>query len=210
MAVSLLTPPDQQASSPPSPAEVDSGVIKQARRRQRRRRLAAVSTIAAAAGVLAILNFGGATQTRHLRGSQPLAGPGMVEPATTAFLHSPSMGVACGIPNSIACDRLGLSVWLPRRATVTATIAGGPPIRLDDPHWSYFVRYHGRAIYVYAGFLQPAGLPTRFHITPKPNTQTWTGSTSNAPSPLVRFRIDYGLADTVFTQTHVTLRPGWG
>jgi hypothetical protein len=101
-------------------------------------------------------------------------------------------------PSSIACDRLGLAVWLPRRATVTATIAGSPPIRLDDPHWTYFVRYHGRGIYVYAGFLQPAGLTTRFHIIPKPNTQTWDGSSSNAPSPLVYFRIDYGLGDIVF------------
>ena len=72
------------------------------------------------------------------------------------------------------------------------------------------MRYHGQAIYVYAGFLQPAGLTTRFHITPKPKTQTWAGSATNAPSPLVHFRIDYGLADAVFTQTHVSLRPGWG
>ncbi len=120
------------------------------------------------------------------------------------------MGVACGVPNSIACDRLGLSVSLPRRATVTATIAGAPPITLDDPQWTYSVRYHGRAIHVYAGFLHPAGLTSRFHIISEHNTQTWDGSTSNAPSPLVHFRIDYGLGDIVFTQAHVLLRPGWG
>ncbi len=120
------------------------------------------------------------------------------------------MGVACGVPSSIACDRLGLAVWLPRRAIVTATIAGAPPVRLDDPHWSYFVRSHGRAIHVYAGFLAPAGLTTRFHIIPEPNTQTWDGSSSNAPSPLVHFKIDYGLGDIIYTHAHVTLRPGWG
>ena len=117
--------------------------------------------------------------TAQPSGAQPFSGPGIVEPAATAFLQPPSMGVACGIPNSIACDRLGLAVWLTRRATVTATIADGPPIRLDDPHWSYFVRYHGQAIHVYAGFLQPAGLTTRFHIIPKPKTQTWM-----APPPM--------------------------
>ncbi|MGZ6639941.1 MAG: hypothetical protein ACXVII_44930 [Solirubrobacteraceae bacterium] len=206
----VLIPPDQQASSTPSPAEVELGVIKQARRRQRRRRLAAVSGMVAAAGVLAILNSGGGAPTGQPSGSQPFAGPGLVEPSAAAFLQPPSMGVACGVPSSIACDRLGLAVWLPRRATVTATIAGGPPIRLDAPHWTYFVRYHGRAVYVYAGFLQPAGLTTRFHIIPKPNMQTWDGSSSNAPSPLVYFRIDYGLGDIVFTQAHVLLRPGWG
>ncbi len=187
-------------------------MIEDARARQRRHRRIGLALLAAAAvaGVLAILSSGGDTPTAQPSGAQPFSGPGIVEPAATAFLQPPSMGVACGIPNSIACDRLGLAVWLTRRATVTATIADGPPIRLDDPHWSYFVRYHGQAIHVYAGFLQPAGLTTRFHIIPKPKTQTWDGSTTNAPSPLVHFRIDYGLGDVVFTQTHVLLRPGWG
>ena len=170
----------------------------------------AVLAAAAIAGLLAILSSGGGTPTAQPSGALPLSGLGTVEPAATAFLQPPSMGIACRIPNSIACDRVGLAVWLTRRATVTATIADGPRIRLNDPHWSYFVRYHSRPIYVYARFLQPAGLTTRFHIIPKPNTQTWDGSTSNTPSPLVHFRIDYGLGDIVLTQTHVMLRPGWG
>jgi hypothetical protein len=120
------------------------------------------------------------------------------------------MGVACGIPNSIVCDRLGLSVWLSRPAIVTATIGAAPPIRLDAPHWTYFVRYHGQDFYVYAGFLQPAGLSSRFHVTPEPYKQTWDRWGSSPPSPLVRFRIDYGLGDVVLTQAHVLLRPGWG
>jgi hypothetical protein len=176
----------------------------------RRRIGVALFAAAAVAGVLAILSSSGGTPTARPSGALPFSGPGIVEPAAAAFLQSPSMGVACPIPNSIACDRLGLAVWLTRRATVTATIADGPRIRLDDPHWSYFVRDHGRAIYVYTGFLQPAGFTTRFHIIPKADTQTWDGSTSHAPSPLVHFRIDYGLDDIVFTQTHVLLRPGWG
>ncbi len=204
----------QTPRAPPSTPdpEIEAGVIEDARARQRRHRRIGLALLAAAAvaGVLAILSSGGGTPTAQPSGAQPFSGPGIVEPAATAFLQPPSMGVACGIPNSIACDRLGLAVWLTRRATVTATIADGPPIRLDDPHWSYFVRYHGQAIHVYAGFLQPAGLTTRFHIIPKPKTQTWDGSTTNAPSPLVHFRIDYGLGDVVFTQTHVLLRPGWG
>lgn len=211
MAVLVLTPPEQHASpTPTSPAGLELGVIKQARRRQRRRRLAAISGLLAAAAVLAILNSGGSTPTGQPSGSQPFAGPGAVEPSAAVFLQPPSMGVACGLPSSIACDRLGLSVSLPRRATVTATIAGAPPITLDDPNWTYSVRYHGRAIHMYAGFLQPAGLTTRFHIIPQHNTQTWDGSSSNAPSPLVHFRIDYGLGDIVYTQAHVLLRPGWG
>lgn len=209
MAMSVLAPPEPQPSSTRSPAELELGVIKQARHRQRRRRLTVLSGILAAAA-LAILNSGGGAPTEQPSGSQPFAGVGLVEPSAAAFLQAPSMGVACGVPSSIACDRLGLAVSLARRATVTATIAGSPPITLDAPRWTYFVRYHGRAIYVYAGFLQPAGLTTRFHIIPKRNTQAWNGSSSAAPSPLVKFRIDYGLGDIVFTQAHVLLRPGWG
>jgi hypothetical protein len=204
----------QTPSAPrlPPDLETNAGVIEDARARQRRHRRVGIALLAAAAvaGVLAILSSGGGTPTAQPSGALPFSGPGIVEPAAAAFLQPPSMGVACGIPSSIACDRLGLEVWLTRRATVTATIAGGPRIRLDDPRWSYFVRYHNRAIHVYAGFLQPAGLTTRFHIVPEPNTQTWDGATSNAPSPLVHFRIDYGLGDIVFTQAHVLLRPGWG
>jgi hypothetical protein len=210
MAGSVLTAPDQQASSTPPLAELELGVIKRARRRQRRRRLGVAVGLLIAAGVLAILGSSGGTRAPQRPASQPFGGFGVVEPSAAVFLQPPSMGVACGVPDSIACDRVGLAVLLPRRATVIAVIADGPPIRLDSPHWSYFVRDHGRGIYAYAGFLQPAGLTTRFHIRPKPNTQTWDGSSSNAPSPLVHFRIDYGLGDTVFTQARVLLRPGWG
>ena len=117
------------------------------------------------------------------------------------------MGVACHVPNWIACDRVGLTVWLARRATVTATIAGAH-VRLNDRHWSYVVHDHDRTQYVYTGFLQPAGLTARLHIKPNPDTLKWFGS--NAPSPVVHFRIDYGPRNTVFAQRHVLLRPGWG
>jgi hypothetical protein len=117
------------------------------------------------------------------------------------------MGVACHIPNSIACDRVGLAVWLQRPATVSATIAGAP-LKLNDPTWSYVARSGRRAVYVYAGFLQPAGLTTRLHVTPEANTPTWLGS--NAPSPTVWFRLDFGRGKVVITHENVFLSAGWG
>jgi hypothetical protein len=118
------------------------------------------------------------------------------------------MGVACHIPNSITCDRVGLAVWLRRPARVTATIAGAP-LKLDAPHWSYSVRDGNQMLYVYAGFLQPARLTTRLHTVPESkSTNSWFGA--NAPSPLVRFRIDYGHGDIAITQQHVWLSAGWG
>ncbi len=116
------------------------------------------------------------------------------------------MGVSCHTPNSIACDRIGLTVWLARPANVTATIAGAP-LSLNDPTWSYVAYQSGIPLYVYAGFLHPAGLMTRLRVVPIGGT-TWLGG--NAPSPLVRFRVDYGRGDVVISQEHVSLHAGWG
>jgi hypothetical protein len=118
------------------------------------------------------------------------------------------MGVACHIPNSITCDRIGLAVWLRRPATVTATIAGAR-LTLNDPTWSYVAHSRRSTLYVYAGFLQPAGLTTRLGLLPDGlSLNSWYGG--NAPSPLVRFRIDYGQGTIVATQERVYLSAGWG
>jgi hypothetical protein len=118
------------------------------------------------------------------------------------------MGVACHVPNVITCDRVGLSVWLRRRAvSVSATIAGAP-LKLNDPHWSYVARSGRQTIYIYAGFLQPAGLVSRLHVIPPNHAPVWLGG--NAPSPLVRFQIKYANGQVVRTQEHVYLSAGWG
>jgi hypothetical protein len=116
------------------------------------------------------------------------------------------MGVSCHVPNSIACDRVGLSVWLARPASVTATIAG-LGLRLNDPTWSHVARQAGRPLYVYAGFLRPAGITRRLHVIGT-RRNGWLGE--DAPSPLVRFRIDYGHGDVVAAQERVLLHAGWG
>jgi hypothetical protein len=118
------------------------------------------------------------------------------------------MGVACDVPNSIACDRVGLAVWLRRPAfAVGATIAGAP-LKLNDPHWTWTERDGRQTLFVYAGFLQPAGLISRLHVVPEPRTPTWMGS--NAPTPTVQFRIDYGHGKIVLTEEKVWLSAGWG
>ena len=116
------------------------------------------------------------------------------------------MGVSCHKPNSIACDRIGLTVWLARPATVTARISAAP-LRLNDPTWSYVAYQGGIPLYVYAGFFHLAGLVTRLHVVPV-GAATWLGA--NPPSPLVRFRVDYGRGDVVISREHVSLHAGWG
>lgn len=125
---------------------------------------------------------------------------------SAVFSQDPYMGVACHVPNSVACDRVGLAVWLRRPAiAVSATIAGAP-LKLNDPQWSSPIRDGRRTMF--AGFLQPAGLTTRLHVIPESKTPVWLGN--NAPTPLVRFRIDYGHGQIVATQANVWLSAGWG
>jgi hypothetical protein len=176
---------------------------------RRRRRLAVVAA-ALVAGLIAVTigSSGGEQSTRTTASpSQPGVGVASITSRAPVFAQDPYMGVACDIPSSIACDRVGLAVWLRRPAIVTATIAGAP-LKLNDRAWSWVAHDSRGVLYVYSGFLQPAGLTTRLRVIPEANTSTWIGS--NAPSPLVRFWIDYGPGDNVVTQQHVSLMAGWG
>ncbi len=205
----LLIPTDHEMLDRPGP-DVELGVIKAARRRQRRRRVAAMTAaLAVALGALIIgSDHGGRNQPQRGLRSASEPAPAKSESPDAVFVKDPYMGVACHIPNSIICDRVGLSVRLRRPAIVTATIAGAPLI-LNDPTWSYVAHSRRRTLYVYAGFLQAAGLTTRLGVLPDGlSTNSWYGS--NAPSPLVRFRVDYGHGNIVATQEHVYLSTGWG
>jgi hypothetical protein len=90
-------------------------------------------------------------------------------PRRLPLTRAPYLGVACPTANSIACDRVGLGVWLRGRATrLTATIDGRTfalrPPRTRDGFWN--------------GFLKPAGLVTpgrALHVTPDRGRYYWEG-----------------------------------
>jgi hypothetical protein len=74
------------------------------------------------------------------------------------------MGVSCPVANSIACDRVGLAVWLKRPAvTVTATIAGARLPLHTGGDLADNLGGRGRA---FDGYLQPAGIVSRLHVQP--------------------------------------------
>src|SRR5438270_737090 len=56
--------------------------------------------------------------------------------ADRVFSKDPYMGVACHVANSIACDRVGLAVWLRRPAIAVSASIAGAILKLDDPQWS--------------------------------------------------------------------------
>ena len=118
-----------------------------------------------------------------------------VEPANRvlpALISQPYMGVACPKPNSIACDRIGLELWLERPATrVEATIAGRR-MRLRSPG-TLNPRSGSRARW--RGYLQPAGLksvPLRVVFAPVRITARYRDGTSASRTLQIR------------------LHPGWG
>jgi hypothetical protein len=198
------------AARPDSPAAgsrlraLAGGVIDAARRRQRlRHRRAAVGLVALTA--VALIAYAITDAAGRPGSSTSTADHAAIVPATAVLAKAPYMGVACPVANSIACDRVGLAIWLRHPATtVTATIAGRPLI-LDGPSPD------GRGPptrTAFAGFLQPAGIVTRLHVTPDDGPDGWLGSRS--PAPLVRLRIRYASGRTLTTQLHADLAAGWG
>ena len=199
------------ATSPaPAVPAIDAGVIEEARARQRRHRGAAavaVTMVALLAVVLYFASHGGRSGAGSSGSRSPAPSAQITtEAAAVVFARDPDMGVACGIPNWIGCDRVWLAVWLRRPAVaVSATIAGSP-LKLNHPVWSGSLR-NGRRM-MFAGFLQPAGIIFRLHVRPDAGIQSWLGS--NQPTPTIWFRIDYGSGQIVITHEDVGLRAGWG
>jgi hypothetical protein len=191
-----------------SPSGPDAGVIKEARRHQRRRRAALAVVIAASVlAVVVALGAGGSGSRSPGSGVPRAFGSARIVTSSQVIAESPYMGVSCPIANSLACDRIGLAVWVSRPAIVTATVAG-LALSLDDPTWSIVDQTGSRAVYRYAGFLQPAELTTRMHVIPDSRPSMWFGR--HTTSPTVWFRIDFGHGDVVITHEDVPLEAGWG
>jgi RNA polymerase sigma-70 factor (ECF subfamily) len=106
------------------------------------------------------------------------------------------MGVACRVPNSIECDRVGLAVYLPKRhpAERLAASINGRPLQMRVP-----IGIATYGIY-FEGFLHPAGLKGGpLKVTPdRPVLAT------------VRITAFYRDGAPRSTIRHVSLAPGWG
>ena len=189
--------------------------------RRRRHRAIGVATLASAAtvGIVAgLANAGSGSLSSSSSGLVITVAP------STVLSKAPYMGVSCPVANSIACDRVGLAVWLKRPAvSVTATIAGAH-LALSD-HGD--TRYQGdQPRTAFDGFLQPANIVSRFHVRPvKGNLvytthghvrvavrpRMWFGDAGDYPAPVpVRLTIHEPGGRTVVTRADVGLATGWG
>src|SRR3954464_4142111 len=109
----------------PRPRAVLKALIEEARRRARKRRLiyagAATTLLLTSAVVLALPGDSGRISDH----AQP--SPATSAPAHLALQRAPYIGVSCRTPNSIACDRVGLAIWLRRPgARLPPTINSAP------------------------------------------------------------------------------------
>jgi hypothetical protein len=188
------------------------------RRRRRALGIAGLAALLVAALVIALSSHGSGSTSG---GSAPPPSANVVR-SSTVLSRSPYLGVSCRVPNSIACDRVGLAVWLKHpAASVTARI-NGAALPLDS--------YGAAAVDArvprrqFTGFLQPAGIVSRFHVRPvngnvvtpshgqtqvRVSHQMWFGE-SNARSPLIQLTIHTSTGKTLTTHLRVGLAAGWG
>jgi hypothetical protein len=117
------------------------------------------------------------------------------------------MGVSCRIPNSFACDRIGLAVWLREPAVRVSAAIADRRFELDDPSWSGRPADGRRRMF--AGFLQPAGLlDGPLKVTADDGPDRWIGRTPVSAD--VRLWITYDDHRTAVTTVDIGLAAGWG
>jgi hypothetical protein len=104
------------------------------------------------------------------------------------------MGVACKRAGTIGCDKVGLAVWLPKRAPVLVAWIAGRRLRLHRAGVAA-----GRP-FAYHGFLRHAGLRSG-PLAVRPGRRV---------RPLVRITATYPNGSSASITVRVGLSPGWG
>ena len=128
-------------------------------------------------------------------------------PSREVLLRDPYMGVSCRTPNSFACDRVRLAVWLREPAVKVDAAIAGQGLQLDDPNWSGRAKEGQRRMF--AGFLQPAGLiDGPLQVTADDGPDRWIGRKPVYATVDLRIVRADGAEST--TTVKVGLSAGWG
>lgn len=181
-------------------------LFPEARARQRRRRRLLASGLALAI-VLALA-------VQWALSPAPVPQPGIAAPPGTpvlapaaVFAQDPYMGVHCPQPNSIACDQVGLAIWLKRPAVAVTASVDGRMLSMNRSG-DRLVGLGGGPRTEFDGYLQPAGIRSSFGVHPEPGTNVWGGDPT--PYATVWLLIDYGAGRQALTHDQVPLEAGWG
>ena len=177
------------------------GLFAEAWARRRRRRAALVAAAAAVVVLFAARD--------EPRAPVPQPAPAPVPALTLA--QPPGMGVACpAAPNSIACDRIGIAVWLPGRrlpSRLVATVGGRSTILRDRTVGC--ARGRARCDRFFTGYLQHAGLlDGALRVTPDRGRYHWYGR--RPITGTLALRATYPDGRVAATTRRVELSPGWG
>lgn len=113
-----------------------------------------------------------------------------------ALTAAASLGVACPVPSSVACDRVGVAVFVRERVPSVRAVVAGREVVLRRAAWR---DERGRA---WIGYVHHAGLRDGPLRVPARGNR-WTGR----GAPVVRVRVLAGPRSAV---VRVRLRPGWG
>jgi hypothetical protein len=192
-------------------------LIEEARRRARKRRLtsAAAATLLLTVAVILALSRDSGRVFDHAQPS-----PATSVPARLALQRAPYIGVSCRTPNSIACDRVGLVIWLRRPvARLTATI-NGRTVAMGLPCGA--ARYHETCSSYcrhvvrdqpcgthFEGFLRPAGLlDGSLKVKPDRGRYHWIGTHETIGT--VRILATYRDGETATITKRVRVSAGWG
>ena len=142
----------------------------------------------------------------HGTGDEARSNPPLAD-SEDVLSRDPYMGVSCREPNSFACDRIGLAVWLREPAERVDAAVEGRELALDDPMWSEPADHGQREMF--AGFLWPAGIVDGpLALKPDDGPDRWIGR--EPVSATVELRITREDGSVTDTLTEVPLSAGWG
>jgi hypothetical protein len=185
------------------------GLFEEAWDRTRRRRRWFVAAAIVAAAIVA----GVVATTQRDSGGRPRRVPATSHPAVLSLPRAPGIGVACpGAPNNIACDRVGIEVWVSTTpalpAHLVATI-GDKSVELHDRTDAAYCASKRTCSHFYTGYLQHAGLLNGvLKVQPDQGRYRWYGR--HPVTGTLRLVATYRDGRTVRTTRRVALGPGWG
>jgi hypothetical protein len=113
--------------------------------------------------------------------------------------REPYLGVRCRTANSIACDTVGLAVWLRGRATGLRATIGSRTFALHRGHGFWEASLHP------AGLLDPA---SPLHVTPEEPPDRWFGRHPTSAVVRIQGRLPNG--QVAARRLRLPLHPGWG
>jgi hypothetical protein len=118
------------------------------------------------------------------------------------------MGVRCLTPNSVACDRVGLAIWLKEPAESLVADIEGRELELVSP--GEFVPGKGTG---WEGYLQPAGLRSpdgALAVAPERGRPADYWSGVKPVEARIRLTATYEDGTTATKTITAPLHPGWG